>query len=473
MRHLASILAFPALLSGDTPEWGGFRGNNGIGVVEQGSIPERLDAEKNLRWRVEVPPGYSSPIVAGRNVFMTAEDRDEKELLTLCVDRTTGEERWRAALPFDGKRPGANSSAAPSPVTDGERVVAMFHHFGMVAYDLEGEELWRKPMGPFNIPHGLASSPLIHGDTVVQCVDQDGGGVLMALDAKTGEELWKVDRPGVFHGYGTPALWVPDEGPAQVIVSGSMQVAGYSVADGEKVWWADVGAWQTKPVPIVVGDRCYVSSFMVDLSEAGLPSMRGSWEDTLEKRDENGDGFISKEEWKDPMLQMAWFVIDLDDDGMFGPEDWAYIQATYTENGGLYAIDLGGRGDVTETHVVWENTERRGLSDTVTPVVMDGVLYLVKDGLLSTYDCETGEVIGRERVGDSDQYFASPVAAGGRIVTAGLSGQLVVIRAGREWEQLSTSSLDEQVWSTPALTGDTVLVRSQKALYCFEAEEEG
>ena len=96
----------------DQPEWGGFRGNNGAGVAQSEQLPEALDPEGNLVWRTEVPSGYSSPTVAGERLFLTGAEGEALE--TICLDRHTGEVRWRREVPFDGKRPGANSPAAPA-----------------------------------------------------------------------------------------------------------------------------------------------------------------------------------------------------------------------------------------------------------------------------------------------------------------------------------------------------------------------
>lgn len=468
---LAPFLSAPALQE-DAPEWGGFRGNNGAGSAADASVPDALDPEVNLAWSVEVPPGYSSPVVAGERVFVTAARGTE--LLTICLDLATGEERWRRALDFDGKRPGANSSASPTPATDGENVYVAFHSFGLAAYTVAGEELWAQEMEPFNIPHGLASSPVVHDGTVVFCVDQDGGGFLAAYDAATGEERWRVERPGVFHGYATPAIWAPEEGAAQIVVAGSMQIAGYSLGDGEKLWWADIGAWQTKGVPAIVGDRAWIASYAAPVSEAGLPRMSGTFEEALAEHDANEDGFIGKDEWDHPMLQAAWFVLDLNDDEKFDATDWEYITAAGRDTGGLYSIRLGGTGDVTESHVAWASDDRRGLPDASSPLVADGLVYLVKSGgIFTALDAESGEVVKRERLGESDQYWASPVCADGKIVTASLGGQLCVLRAGAEWEVLSTTGVEGQVWSTPAIAGDRVLVRSQTALYCFQGDGPG
>jgi len=464
------LVLLPALFS-DPPEWGGFRGNNGAGVADSERLLDALDPEVNLVWRTEVPGGYSSPTVAGERVFVTGAEGEA--LLTICLDRHTGEIRWRRAVPFDGERPGKNSPAAPSPVTDGERVYALFHGFGLIAFDLEGKELWTKPLGPFHIPHGMSSSPLVHGDLLILQVDQDQDSHLIAFEASTGEEVWRTDRPGARHSYATPALYVPTEGPAQVIVSGSFQISGYSALTGEKLWWMDGSAWQTKSVPVIAGDTCIVNAYMVTPSEFGVPSMARPWAEVLEERDADGDGKIARSEWDDRMLQKAWFLFDLDDDDHLDEQDYAYAAACADATGGLFAIRLDGRGDVTESHVTWKYDDRRGLPDAPSPLLFEGTLFMIKEGgLFTAIDPATGEVAKQGRVGEPDQYFASPIGGAGRIITASQSGQLCVIAGGREWEVLSVNDLEEDVWATPAIAGDQVFVRSVEALYCFQDDSE-
>ena len=177
------------------------------------------------------------------------------------------------------------------------------------------------------------------------------------------------------------------------------------------------------------------------------------------------------DEWPLEVLQQAWFIFDLDEDLELDEDDYAYLLRAGKATGGLFAIRMGGEGDVTESHVVWRYDERRGLSDLISPVIVDDALFLLKGpGILTAMDVATGEVLKQGRVGESDQYYASPVAAGGRLITAGQSGQISVVDGGREWEVVSTVSFDEEIWSTPAIAGELVFVRSQQALYCFHAD---
>jgi len=135
---------------------------------------------------------------------------------------------------------------------------------------------------------------------------------------------------------------------------------------------------------------------------------------------------------------------------------------------GMYFVRVT-QGNVTESHVKWKYDDRRGLPDCPSPLFLDGHLYVIKEGgLFTAFDGESGEVVKQGRVGDPDRYFASPVAAAGRIVTASVSGQVAVVSSGPEWEVLSVHDLQEDIWSTPAIADGQVFVRTGKALYCFE-----
>lgn len=468
---LSIVLSFPA--HGEAPQWGSFRGNNGAGLGSAKGLPEALDPEGTLMWKSDVPSGYSSPVVAGKHLFLTGASSTPAgaavsgKLSTVCLDALTGEQRWKQELDFSGPRPGQNSPAAPSPATDGEVVVALFHHIGLLAYDMAGKELWKQALGPFNIPHGMSTSPLLHGGLVILQVDQDGDAYLVAYDKLTGAERWKIARPGVSHSYATPAIHQPEGGPAQVVVSGTFQVAAYSLSDGAKIWWMDGAAWQTKSVPLFARGRCYLNSFMPSPSEMQFPSFSGAFAE----RDANKDGKVDQDEYAEG--KPLWFLFDQDHDELLTETEWGMALLSNTATGGLFAIELGGKGDVTATHVKWKTDERRSLSDLTSPIVVGDALFTIQEGgVLTSMDLESGKVIKQERVGQPDPYFASPVAADGKLYLASHSGILTVVKALPEWEELASHALeDEEVWASPAISGKAVYVRGKSSLYCFEKPE--
>ncbi len=466
--YLAVWICVSVVSPGIAQEWREFRGPNGSGVSSATGLPEVLDPELNIAWRTEIPKGYSSPVVSGERIYLTAYE--ERHCFTLALDRSTGEILWKveapAVVPENRRTP--NSPASSTPVTDGERVIVAYECYGLVGYDTAGKELWKEELAPFNIPHGLATSPVLAGENVVMLVDQDTDSYIVAFDKKSGEERWRVARRGATHGYSTPVVHRPKEGPAEVIVSGSFEVTSYSADDGSKLWWANGMCWQAKTLPVIEGDMLYVLSTMGGLAEYGGAKLKGTWEEMLADEDADGDGRLGRKEWTEGGTNMLWFLYDMDNDEAFSKEEFEQTLARERSPGGLFAIQLGGTGDVTKTHVRWTNTDRRNLPDLPSPVLHEGVLYLMRDnGVLTSMDPADGKSFKNERAGDPDEYSASPIIGEGKMYCAGHSGQLLVVRCGKEWELLSSKSLDEEVWATPAIADGQVLVRTEDALYSF------
>ncbi len=452
--------------------WTQFRGPNGSGVSDATDLPEKLGPKDHVAWRAEVPPGFSSPVVSEEHVFVTAHDGTR--LLTICIDRWKGDVVWekQAPQPLPAPSHGPNSPVSCSPVTDGSNVYAFFDAFGLVSYDKEGTERWRQPLDPIGNPYGMGSSPVIAGNRLLFLADGDTGSALLAFDTDTGKQAWKVDRPGSTHSFSSPVIYRPKEGPAEVIVSGAFQLVSYSLEKREKLWWVEGLAWQVKPVPIVHENRLFVLAYTVAPSELGLKKVSQPWGRVVEENDKNGDGLISKEETPEKDLLTYWFLYDVDKDGNLGESDWNIALARNTARNGLFAFKLGGRGDVSESHELWHF--RRTAGDIPSPVIYDGVLYVLKEGgILTSLDPDSGEMHRSERIRTEDadamdSYYASLVAADGKLFAASHPGKVSVIRAGKEWEVLSIGDLGEEIWATPAIDESQVFVRTQKALYCFE-----
>lgn len=460
------------LVHGDVPEWGGFRGSDGTGVLAKASLPASLDPEGTLMWRVDVPSGYSSPVVAGKNLFLTGATTSK--LSVLCLDPSTGDVRWSKEFAYDGKRPGQNSAAAPTPVTDGEIVVALFHHAGLMAFDAAGKELWKHELGPINIPHGMSTSPLIHGDAVLLQVDQDRGAYVVAFDKKTGKQLWRTERDGTKHSYATPSIWAPAGATPELVVSGSFQTAGYSLADGKKLWWVDGNGWQSKCAPVIAGSRCFVNAYSGSIGDMGYPTLGIPFDQAVRDHDADKDGKIATTEYGDAQLHILWFLFDLDEDQKLDREEWEFGQAANDAKGGFFALELGGRGALAPEKVAWRYDSPRGLSGFSTPLVVGDAVFMIGDGgLLTTIDTKSGAVVKQERVGQPDGYFASPVAGDGKVYLVGQKGILSVVSAEADWKELASHALEseEEFWATPALSSKAVFVRSTQALYCFERLE--
>ncbi len=462
MRWLVALLVPVALAAAD---WTQFRGPNGDGISLSKGLPERFGPEQNVVWTTPLPLGHSSPVFTADHIFATAFEG--KALLTICLDRASGKVLWRREAPRDREESfePINGPASPSPVTDGSNVYVFFGDFGLLSYGPDGNERWRLPLGPFNNANGHGSSPILADGKLILICDQDTGSYLLAADPASGRVLWKTMRPEYTRGYATPGVYRPKKGPVELIVPGSFEVASYALQTGEKLWWVRGMAWQLKSVPLIAGDRIFVSGW-----EAGGDKQQRSnvpeFAKVLEEYDKDHDGKLSPSE-APPGYSATWFgEADLNHDGQIDEREWRFHQTRNAAENCLIAIRAGGRGDVTKTHVLWKY--RKALPNTPSPLLYQGVIYLVRDGIFTSLNPENGEVYKQARLtGALGRYWSSPVAADGRIFVASEEGKVVVLRAAAEWEILAVNNLDEETFATPAILDGRIYLRTRAALYCF------
>src|SRR5436190_17523995 len=235
------LIWFLPVLTADTipaSEWPQFRGPNASGVSNETKLPVEFGPDRNVVWKTAIPPGNSSPSVAGDKIFLTAVEHDK--LFTIALDRATGRILWRREAPRPRKqvieRP-ANGPVSGTPVTDGKNVFSFFADFGLLAYGPDGNELWRMPLGPFINPFGHGASPILAGGTLLMVCDQDIGSFLLAVDKMSGRVLWRAERQQAQRGYATPVLYQPPSGGMQVLVAGSYRLTGYDLKTGKEIWW--------------------------------------------------------------------------------------------------------------------------------------------------------------------------------------------------------------------------------------------
>lgn len=465
-------------------EWPMFRGVNGSGVAEVAKAPVAFGPSTNVVWKTALPFGHSSPVITGDLIFLTGAEGGERvdagrgdkvrdeggKLFTLCLDRKTGKILWRreAPRPRIERYQKTNSPASPTAATDGKNVFIFFADYGLLSYTKDGAERWRTPLGPFNNVNGHGSSPIVYKDLVILVCDQDAGSFLVALDKDSGKERWRVDRSEVTRSYVTPVVLTPKSGPDELIVPGAYQVTGYNAATGEKLWWVRGFSWQPKSVPVIADGVIYVHGWEGG-GEAETPTETPTWAEALALYDANKDGRIVQDEI-DPKMQKSFYLLDLDSKGYLVPRDWEFYRARRAARNTLLAIRHGGRGDLTNSGVVWRM--QKFLPNVPSPLVDGGVVYLVKDGgIFSSVDAKTGEILKQGRLaGALDTYYASPVVAAGKIYLFSQSGVGTVLKAGAQWETLAVNDMDEPVFATPAFLDDRMYLRTRGALYCFRAE---
>src|SRR5579864_8873470 len=287
MRFLALYLASTAVFAAS--DWPRFRGPNGAGISQDRGLPSEIGPNRNVLWKVKTPKGNASPIVLQGRVWITGHQGDDR--LVLCYDAGTGALLWRKVVAkalTEVPNP-INGPTTPTPATDGRSIFVFFPDVGLLAYDLDGKERWRVPLGPFGGVQGMAVSPVYAEGNVVLLIDTPEQAYLAAYDARTGKAVWKVDRPiGLLGSYATPALYEPPSGPMQLVVAGAVELTGYQAKTGERLWWAFRVTNAPAAPPLVTGDSVYT----VDISDAGAPS----FSQMLKDFDKNQNGKIELSE---------------------------------------------------------------------------------------------------------------------------------------------------------------------------------
>ena len=443
-----------------TSDWLQFRGPDGTGVAEGSTVPADFSPTKNMVWKAAVPFARSSPIVTADRVFLTASEGDK--LITLALDRKTGKTLWRRDVPRARHMSiyRANDAASPTPVSDGKNVFAFFAELGLISYGPDGKERWRLPMGPFNSFYGMAASPVLAGNALVMVCDQRADSYVIAVDARDGKVLWKKSRPN-YEAYATPAIYKPKDGPAQVIVLGSQTVDAYSLDKGERLWWVSKIGSYPKGVPIFGAGLIYV------MADGGDDPFLPPFEEAM-KADANKDQRLQREEVKanaEAYEHFGW--LDSNNDGSVERSEYDFVRNSTTGGQGLTAVRFGGKGDLTPTNVVWNL--KKSYPSIPAPLIYRGIIYLMKEGgIVSSVDPANGQVLKQGRTPQAlEEYYASPVAADGKIFVVSASGKVTVLKADAQWEIVATNDLGEEVWATPAIAGGNLFIRTRGALYSF------
>jgi outer membrane protein assembly factor BamB len=458
------LLAAPPAHAATSARWPQFRGPNGSGIAERGRPPIHFGPTSNVLWRVSLNPGQSSPCIWDERIFLTTFASNR--LSTLCLDRASGRVLWSRPVPAEKIEPfhSTGSPAAATPATDGRRVVAYFGSSGLFCYDFAGQERWslRLPVPVMTGDFGASSSPVIHNGLVFLARDQEQGSELIAVRLRDGRIAWRVDRSAYRSSLASPVIWRHGN-RAEVVLAGSMRLAAYDSGTGALRWHSRGAPWCPVASPVVAGDRLFYAGWAPGQADEPLPT----FESVVKEFDKDGDGAIGLDEGP-PDIR----AFDLNHDGKIDRAEWQGI-ADFHKSGENTALMIraGGAGDVSSTHVAWK--QARGLPVVPTPLAYGDYVYLVKDGgMVTCLDAETGApAYQQERLGALGNYYASPVAADGRIYAASLQGVVVVLKAGPEFAVLARNDLGESVAATPAIAGGHLYVRTAQHLYAFRGAE--
>lgn len=467
LTSLIAVASSSAALAVPGQGWLRFRGPHGSGISEEDGLPSELNTEKNLHWKSESGTGFSSPTVVDRRLFLTSH-RDDDRLLH-CLDATTGASLWTKSFPKLRREIATPPSgpATPTTVADEFHVYAFFPDTGVVCCSHTGDERWRVDPGPFHSFHGVSSSLVVVEGKLVLLVDQLQDSFMVAYDCRTGGQAWKINRDdGALGGYSTPSTRQTIEGKTELVVTGPFEVAAFDPATGTRNWSLEGVTAAPISAPVVSGNKL----FLCEPSFTENPFKI----DVLLPFDKDKDGKVSLEELK-PSLQYSRVAKRVDErwgngDGIVEADELEKAFQSFIGGGGLVAIQLESTAGVTKPRILW--TYRKVVPPIASVLHYRNVLFFINQGgILTSMNPETGEILKRARLGHGSGYYASPVAADGKLYLVDTDGQLAVVSAEAEWKVLSTGSLGESCHATPAIANRCIYIRSQQSLYCFGQAE--
>jgi outer membrane protein assembly factor BamB len=336
------LLARPA----GAGEWPQFRGPDGTAVSDEKELPAKWSTTENVRWKAELPGGVSSPVVAGGRVYVTAASTfRQRRLHVLCFDAASGEKKWERQLAATGSTTchPKTSMAAPTPVTDGRHVYALFATGDLAAFNRDGDLLWYRALQS-DYPEitnqvGMAASPVLAGETLLLPLENAGDSFALGVDVRTGRNRWKVPRRRDIN-WVTPTV-TRFRGRTAALFQTSGEITAYDADSGEVLWSFKNNKLGSVPSPALVDDLVIVP---------GEPSI------ALRIL---GDG-RPEVVWKSRRLKAAY-------------------ASPVVYKGRIYAMtDIGVAClDPVTGQEIWR--ERLGNGFSASPIIADGKLYIAKE----------------------------------------------------------------------------------------------
>ena len=422
-----AALAIPAVAE----NWPAWRGPDGNGICHETKLPLQWGANQNVRWRVPLPgPGNSTPVVWGKRVFITQAIPNESRRSVMCFDRRDGRLVWQAGTVWTEKDSGgsANPPCTPSPVTDGERVVAWFGSAGVFCFDMRGRELWRRDLGRQTHGWGYASSPVLHRNLCLLNFGPGERSFLIALDKRTGATLWRYDVPPI----AADAKW-EDFG-------------------GDLKDWKRLGSPTMPEVTGSCATPVVVRAAKRDELVVALPLR------VVALAPRTGEPL-----WSCDGLNTGAYSSPFVGDGVVG------VTGSGLRNAAM-VIRPGGRGDISATHRLWHLSPPGSKSCIGSGVISRGHLYQVTTmGFAQCLDLQTGRTLWEERLtgsGARNASWSSPVLAGDRLYVPNQNADVFVLRASPQFQCLATNSIGgEQMNASLAVSDGDVFLRTHKHLW--------
>lgn len=388
-------------------EWNRFRGPNGTGVQTAGtSLGSWTDDD--YQWVIDLPgKGSSSPVIWDDRLFITGCDEASQKRSLICLDSRTGKQLWTQPTTFKQyKKHKNNSFASSTPCCDADHVYVAWHsreRSPLIAYDHGGNMVWEYDLGPFSHGQGGATSPIVYNDLVIIAHDQKQPSFLLAVNRRTGKEVWKVGREGMRACYSTPCIYQHDGRSDQIVFSHCFEgIVGIAPADGTQLWHIDVFGRASQRA---LGSVIQANDLIVATS------------------------------------------------GAFAGERQ------------LVAVKpIAGEQSEFSATEAWRTT--RQTPHVPTPLVYKDWIFLWSDsGIVSCLEHATGKVIWKKRVGGN--YFGSPICIDDKLYCIDVDGTVAVVAASEEFKLFGRIPLGEQSKSTPAFSNGTLYFRTDSKLFAL------
>jgi len=432
-RTLPGFVVAGLTMCHDVPgqNWPNWRGPNFNGTTMAKNLPTEFSKTKGVKWVSDLPgPSAATPIIWNDHVFVSSADSKTKTLHALALDRKSGNLLWNHEVAQGFSIDNRSNLASPSPVTDGEWVIYFYGNGNLVAYEFAGEQLWarniQKDYGQFAFNWTFSTSPLLYGgQLILQVLQRDvpvhGRGktdgpnesYLLALDPKTGKELWRHVRPceavaETREAFSTPMPFT-FQGRAELLVAGGDCLTGHDFKDGKELWrW---GTWN----PTRITHWRLVPSPVAGNSVVIIPAPKGA---------------------------------------------------------PVYAIKLGGKGNLNDSSVAWTTSTREVSSDVSTPAFYDGKFYVLNSDkkMVSRVDPATGAPDWVGNLETRSKLEASPTIADGKIYMQNFKGEVFVVAAAPDFKILHVAAMgdsdDNDLRSSIAIAHDSLFIRTSSKLYC-------
>jgi outer membrane protein assembly factor BamB len=411
---ISALLFFSQELSAQQ-SWTHFRGNNLDGISEATSCPIKWTPDSAIVWKTKIHGrGWSSPVVLNDQIWMTTATTDGKEMSAVCVDFRSGELQKDVVVfrPDSVERKhDINSFATPTPCIEEGFVYVHFGQYGTACLRTsDASVVWQRSDMYCKHVQGPGSSPVIYKNMLILHLEGTDRQRIIALDKATGATVWETERPADLYNKLEP-----------------------------------------------IGKKAYITPLIINVNGRDLMISNGSAVCIAY------DPMTGKEVWRVAQGEDSTISMPVTDGKL------VYFYTGFVTKGDdryaeLFAVDPSGSGDVTSTHIRWRM--EAPILQLSTPIVKDGLLYTVDTkNIIMCIEATSGEIVWSTRA--KGKFNSSPVFAAGNIYFCSTTGETTVIKAGREYVKLAANKLEGEIWTTPVVTKNALIIRTSEFLYAI------